>query len=83
MELRSVNYDSVILQSAGGRDDPRVALHFDAQADFKSFKVKPQTRLSPNTEYRLRIGGRSTTEPVDLAGLSLATVWQVTFTTER
>ena len=83
MELRSVNYDSVMLRLAGGRDDQRVALHFDAQADFKSFKVKPQTRLSANTEYRLRIGRPSTKEPVDLAGLSLASVWQATFTTER
>ncbi len=83
MESRSVNYRSVTLHPVGSSGEQSVPLHFDAHADFRSFGIRPQKELSAGTEYRLRIGGSSTREPVDLAGLSLASSWQTTFTTEQ
>ena len=83
MELRSVNRNSVTLQPDGRPDEERVPLCFDADADFISFTIRPRKDLAADTQYVLRIGGPSTKEPVDLAGVSLRRFRQTTFTTEE
>lgn len=81
MELRSVNRLSVTLQPIGKPRQEPVPLHFDAHTNFKSFTIRPQSTLQAKTRYRLRVGSASTREPLDLAGLPLASPWQCTFTT--
>ncbi len=80
MEARSVNYDSVRLTKENA-PEPRVAMSITADAQKRTFTLKPLKSLEINTGYMLSIGYDA--EPRSLNGMELQTRKTMIFSTAK